>query len=289
MKRLIVLLSAMFATQLFAQPLRLHIGGGFANYNGDLQPKTFTLKQAHGLISAGGTFNITDKFALRSDYSFTKLEADDKNNKDINFARRNLNFKTLIRELTLMGEYDIFNLSEKVWTPYVFAGIGGYKFSPYTTDSIYGKVFLHGVRTEGQGLPEFPDRKIYKKTQFNIPFGGGVKYALSDDIHLSVEMSMRKLFTDYLDDVSTAYVDQNVLLAGRGQVGVDLAFRGDELKTDPQPYPAGGALRGNSKYNDLYYFGQVKISFRMSWFDNGGGGFNSGGRKSKLGCPTKVL
>ncbi|MEJ7828394.1 MAG: DUF6089 family protein, partial [Segetibacter sp.] len=242
MKRLIVLLSALFATQLFAQPLRLHIGGGFANYNGDLQPKPFTLKQAHGLISAGGTFNITNKFALRSDYSFTKLESDDKNNKDINFVRRNLNFKTLLRELTFMGEYDIFDLTEKVWTPYLFAGIGVYNFSPYTTDSIYGKVFLNGVGTEGQGLAEFPDRKLYKKTQLNIPFGGGVKYALSDDVQLSVEMSMRKLFTDYLDDVSTTYVDQNVLLARRGQVGVDLAFRGDELKVDPQPYPAASTV-----------------------------------------------
>jgi hypothetical protein len=69
MKSLIVLLSALFTTQLLAQPLRLHIGGGFANYNGDLQPRAFTLQQANGLISAGGTFNINNKFALRSDYS----------------------------------------------------------------------------------------------------------------------------------------------------------------------------------------------------------------------------
>lgn len=288
MKRVIFLLSALFATQLFAQPLRLHIGGGFANYNGDLQAKRFTLNQAHGLISAGGTFNITNKFALRSDYSFTKLEADDKKSNNIDFVKRNLNFKTLIRELSLMGEYDLFDLSERAWTPYIFAGIAGYKFSPYTTDSLNRKVFLQGVGTEGQGLAEFPDRKVYKKTQLNIPVGGGLKYALSDDVHLSVEMSVRKLFTDYLDDVSSTYVDENVLLAGRGQGAVDYAFRGDELKTDPQQYPAGGAQRGGSKYKDLYYFGQVKISFRMNWFDNGGG-FGNGSRKSKLGCPTKVL
>lgn len=288
MKRMMFLLSALFATQLFAQPLRLHIGGGFANYNGDLQAKRFTLNQAHGLVSAGGTFNLTNKIALRSDYSFTKLEADDKNSSDPGIRRRNLNFKTLIQELTLMGEYDLFDLSEKKWSPYVFAGIGVYRFSPYTTDSLNRKVFLQALGTEGQGLPEFADRKVYKKTQLNIPFGGGLKYALSDDVHLSVEMSVRKLFTDYLDDVSTTYVDENVLLAGRGQATVDYAFRGDELKTDPQAYPAGGAQRGGSKYKDLYYFGQVKISFRMNWFDNGGG-FSNGSRKSKVGCPTKVL
>lgn len=287
MKRMIFLLSALLTSQLFAQPLRLHIGGGFANYNGDLQASAFTLKQAHGLVSAGATFNITNKIVLRSDYSFTKLGADDKFRNDIGIRRRNLNFGTLIRELTLMGEYHLFDLSERTWTPYVFAGIGVFKFSPYTTDSLNRKVFLQGLGTEGQGLPAFPDRKPYKKTQLNIPLGGGLKYALSDDVHLSVEMSMRKLFTDYLDDVSTTYVDENVLLAARGQTVVDFAFRGDELKTDPQTYPAAGAQRGGSKHKDLYYFGQVKISFRMNWFDNGG--LNNGSRKSRLGCPTKVL
>jgi hypothetical protein len=88
----------------------------------------------------------------------------------MNLVKRNLNFKTLIRELTLMGEYDIFDLSERVWTPYIFAGIGGFKFSPYTTDSIYGKVFLHGVATEGQGLADFR-REKYIKNPAEYPFG----------------------------------------------------------------------------------------------------------------------
>jgi opacity protein-like surface antigen len=287
MKKILFLLPVLLVTMLSAQPLRVHLGGGLANYSGDLQEKAFTLKQANGLASAGATFNITDKFALRSDYSFTKLGADDKYNTNPGLNARNLNFKTIIRELTIMGEYDIFDLSQKVWTPYVFAGVGGFKFSPYTTDPSDRKIFLQGLGTEGQGLPQFPDRKLYNRTEINIPFGGGFKYALSDDIHLSAEMSFRKLFTDYLDDVSTTYVDENVLLTGRGQTAVDVAFRGDELKTNPQPYPAAGTIRGKAENNDLYYFVQARISFRLNWLDSGG--FNNGGRKSKVGCPIRIL
>jgi hypothetical protein len=64
--------------------------------------------------------------------------------------------------------------------------------------------------------------------------------------------------------VSSTYVDESLLLARRGRVASDLAFRGDELKTDPQPYPLAGTQRGNPKSKDLYYFSQVKISFRMN-------------------------
>jgi opacity protein-like surface antigen len=287
MKKLIFLLPVILVTVASAQPVRLHLGGGFSNYYGDLQNKRFTLQQASGVVSAGGTFNLTDKFSLRSDYSFSRVGADDSRSSELALRKRNLNFKTLIRELSLMAEYDLFDLSQRAWTPYLFAGIGVFKFSPYTFDSVNRKAYLQGLGTEGQGLAEFRDRTPYNQTQLNIPFGGGVKYALSDDVHLSLELSARKLFTDYLDDVSSTYVDENVLLAGRGPRTAELAFRGDEVKTDPLPYPAAGTFRGNPKYNDGYYFAQLRISFRMNWFDNGGSG--NGGRRSKVGCPTRIL
>ena len=290
MKHILLVSFVLFASHLIGQPVRLHIGGGVANYNGDLQAKAITLNQARGVVSAGGTFNFTPKFAIRSDYSFAHLGADDKLNPRL--AVRNLNFKTIIQELSLLGEYDLFDLSEKIWTPYAFAGVGVFRFSPYTMDEANRKTFLHGLYTEGQGLPQYPDRKIYNRTQLNIPIGGGIKYALSDDIYFAAEFGYRKLMTDYLDDVSNSYADENILLAARGQRTVDLAFRGDEVKSNssipPQTYPPAGSQRGNPKFKDTYYFGQIRVSFRMPWFDNVG---NNGrdGRKSKYGCPTPVL
>lgn len=283
MKKTVLFALVLAASATVAQPVRLHLMAGFANYSGDIQQKRFTLGQSNAVVSAGGTFNITDKFALRSDYSFAHVGADDKLNKP-DLRVRNLNFKTIIQELNLLGEYDILNISDHRLTPYIFAGIGVFKFSPYTADSSGNKVFLVGLSTEGQGLPEYPARKVYKKTQFNIPLGGGIKFALSEDLYVGFEIGVRKLFTDYLDDVSTTYIDRNTLLTRKGQQAVDYAFRGDELKS-PLPYPADGAMRGNSKRNDYYYYGQFRISFRMPWFDNGGSNTGKSGRKG-LGCPS---
>ncbi|WP_018611982.1 DUF6089 family protein [Segetibacter koreensis] len=283
MKKNVFFFLIFLASASVAQPVRLHLMGGFSNYSGDIQQKMFTLKQANSVISAGGTFNITDKFALRSDYSFTRLGADDKLNKP-QLRLRNLNFKTLIQELTLMGEYDFADLSLQRFTPYVFAGIGVFHFSPYTLDSAGNKVFLVGLSTEGQGLSEYHDRKVYKKTQLNIPYGAGIKYALSDDVYVGFELGFRKLFTDYLDDVSSTYVDRNVLLTSKGPQAVQYAFRGDELKP-PLPYPAAGALRGNSKKKDYYYYGQFRISFRMPWFDKEGSRTDKRNKRG-LGCPS---
>jgi hypothetical protein len=283
MRKLAILSLFFLSLKLSAQPLRLHIKGGFANYNGELQPRAFTLNEAAGVLSAGGTFELSDRFALRSDYSVAKVGGDDKYSV-INVSR-NLNFKTLVRELSLMAEFNLLNISEKSWTPYIFAGIGVFRFSPYTFDSLGKKVYLQGLGTEGQGLSAYPDRQRYKRTQLNIPFGGGIKYALTDDIHLTAEVGFRKLFTDYLDDVSTTYVDENLLYQAHGRQAVDLAFRGDELKNSTQQYPPDGAQRGNPKTKDWYYFGQVGISFRMNWFDNGEYGRS---KKGAVNCP-KVL
>lgn len=283
MKKSIFFSLILLASVSIAQPLRLHIMGGLSNYSGDIRQQRLTLHKASSVIAAGGTFNITDQFALRSDYLFTRLGADDKYNK-AGLRVRNLNFKTMIKELTLMGEYDIANLNERRMTPYVFAGIGVFHFSPYTLDSAANKVWLAGLSTEGQGLPEYPDRKVYNKTQLNIPLGAGIKYALSDNVHLGFEVGIRKLFTDYLDDLSTTYIDRNILFNRKGAQAVGFAFRGDELEP-PLEYPRPGSLRGNSKRKDYYYYGQVRMSFRMSWFDNVESRTNKSSRKG-LGCPS---
>jgi opacity protein-like surface antigen len=281
MKKNLVVLFILATSVSISQPVRLHIMGGFANYNGDIQQKKFTLEQAKGAVSIGGTLNITDQLAIRGDASFAKLQGDDKRNKKAELRQRNLNFQSIVQELSLVAEYDFRNLNQHKFSPYVFAGVGAYHFSPYSYDAAGNKFYLLGLSTEGQDI--IPGKKVEKTKQFNIPFGGGIKYALSDDIHVGFEIGLRLLGTDYLDDVSTTYVDQNVLLAARGPKAVELAFRGDELKVNPIPYPAAGSQRGNSNANDFYYFGLFRIDFRMNWFDREGSGSDRG-----LRCPTKL-
>ena len=87
----------------------------------------------------------------------------------------------------------------------MFAGIGVYRYNPYAYSG-GNKVFLQPLSTEGQNIIGYPDRKKYSLTQFAVPFGGGFKFAVSENLRVGIEMGIRKLFTDYLDDVSKGYM-----------------------------------------------------------------------------------
>lgn len=239
------------------------------NYKGDLQQKEITLQNAKSVNTIGVSYNVTGHISLRAEFSATNIEGNDQDNNNSALRKRNLNFKSFLSEGAVMLQYDAFDLENYKLTPYFFGGIGQFKFNPYTYDTVGRKVFLQWMGTEGQGLPQYPDRKMYKTTQYCIPFGIGVKYAISDYVHLGAEFATRKLFTDYLDDVSTTYVDENILLAGRGSTSVGLAYRGDELKSNPGTYPADGVKRGNPLLNDNYYFMQVRLGIRLPWFESG--------------------
>jgi hypothetical protein len=172
-------------------------------------------------------------------------------------------------------------LNDKWWTPYVFAGIGLYHFNPYTKDSV--KRFLKPLSTEGQGFVSGISN--YKLTGFSIPVGVGVNYALNEDMRLGIEFGYRKIFTDYLDDVSTNYVDQAALLSARGQTAVDLAWRGDEV--NGAPYPAAGTTRGNPEHKDGYYYFALTYTIRY-FFDKYKQivGLPSGRKEKRVGCPA---
>jgi opacity protein-like surface antigen len=282
MKRTILYTIALsFATTVQAQKLHVTVFGGFANYQGDLQDKRFTLNQSGAAFGAGLLYEINEKLYARANVTFGKISGNDKNN--AKNAVRNLSFSSPISDIHLGLEYNFFSLYERDFTPYVFAGVSNFSFKPSALDSAGNKVFLQPLSTEGQGF--YQNRKPYKLNQFAIPFGGGVKFAFSDNFRIAVEVGLRKTNTDYLDDVSTTFVDENLLLANRGAKAVDLAFRGDELKSGLS-YPADGAQRGGEKFKDWYYFGGINLAIRLRGSGNGG---SKGGGKYKTGCPTRVL
>ena len=127
--------------------------------------------------------------------------------------------------------------------------------------------------------------KNYKLTQFFIPLGVGAEYAINEDTRLGAEFGYRKLFTDYLDDVSDVYVDQTALLNARGQTAVDLAWRGDE--NSERPYPGANYTRGNPSTKDAYYYLAITITRRLI-LDRYKGHCRSAFRKKKKksGCPA---
>jgi hypothetical protein len=271
------LILSVLSFTLSAQKFHINTFIGLSNYQGDLQEKRFTFNQAHLAIGAGLSYEITEKFLINGGLTLGRVSANDKYN--TRNSLRNLNFTSNITEAHLTGSYYFVNLYEHSVSPYIFAGIAFYNFSPYTKDTSGNKHFLKPLSTEGQGF--IAGKEYYKINQFSIPFGGGVKFALNENVRLGIEVGMRKLFTDYLDDISTNYVDRDLLLQNRGAKAVELAFRGGELKTGAV-YPAAGTQRGGANVKDWYYFTGLTASFRI------GGGGGSGKSSPGTGCPTKV-
>lgn len=273
-------ISFMFTVTSSAQNFHVNLFAGASNYQGDLQDKRFTFSQSHLAGGIGLSYDLSDKFSVRSAIALGKLSANDKYGRN---SPRNLNFTSGLNEINLGLEYYITRLADHALTPYVFGGIALYHFNPYTTDTSGTKYFLKPLSTEGEGFAD--GKKNYSLTQFAIPFGGGVKLSLSENINVGIELGLRKLFTDYLDDVSSTYVDEALLFSNRGAKAVELAYRGGELKNG-ELYPVAGTARGGAKHKDWYYFTGLTASIRLGGGSGGGG--HPGGKHSKYGCPANV-
>lgn len=266
---------------------QLHIGAfaGTTGYAGDLNGSFG--KRLKPALGASIVYDATRHISLRGGVLLGKLEGGDKyGNSSFLKEVRNLSFETSLTEFHTGLSLNLFDLNRKNWTPYAFGALAVFHFDPYVRDS-GKKVFLKPLSTEGQGLPNYPDRETYSLLQFSLPFGGGLKFVLNDNIILGFEHSWRKTFTDYIDDVSTTYVDAEVLLAAKGDVANRFAYRGDEVPGGDIFYPdtgnpAEGIQRGNNKVKDWYYYTGIHITFRIA--DRLGKRYNR--PKKSSGCAT---
>ena len=283
----LAILLACLVLKSNAQQYQVEFFGGISNYQGDLQPHIFTFKQSR---AAGGLFlkyQLSGHFTARVGLSAGSLYADDKFNRTY-LQSRNLNFRSKRVEAQIGLECYLINIVEHKFSPYICFGIAGFHYNSYTYDQQNRKVYLNPLSTEGEGFPEYPGRKKYKLTQLAIPFGEGVLYRVNCNLNLSFEFTQRKLFTDYLDDVSTTFIDKDVLFKEKGQQAVDIAYRGDEVPGGT-PYPPEGYGRGNAKQNDWYYMVALKVSLGL--FNCNTGKFILadifGGRSRGVGCPKQ--
>jgi Domain of unknown function (DUF6089) len=283
--RKLILLLVIIPSLLNAQRLHVDLFGGFSNYQGDLQDKIFTTEQAKGAFGLGLKYDLTPHLALRANFTYAALSANDKYNRQADLLARNISFNTKLTEGNLLLDYSLFSLEDRRITPYVFAGIALFHYNPYAFDSVGNKVYLRPLSTEGQGLTAYPNRKPYHLTQIAIPFGGGIRWRFTANMIISYEIGLRKTSTDYLDDISTTYVDQAVLATARGPKAVEMAYRGGELKTG-QPYPAAGSIRGGAKFKDWYYFSGINVSISIN---NGKMARGSGKGRGSTACPPRVM
>jgi hypothetical protein len=224
-----------------------------------------------------------DWIGLRLNAHYTYLEGTDNiiNTKGVDELwrkQRNLDFRSDVWELQLGAEiYPImfFKRNDEDYQPrlrpYGFLGGGIFKFNPQgsLTDA-NGKVTwhdLHPLRTEGQGMKEYPNKKEYSLTQFNIPMGLGLKYFVSDRVNFSTEVLYRKSFTDYIDDVSTTYIDPNYfanyMSAGQASIARQIHDKTIGIVLPGITRYQPGDQRGNPKQDDAYFTLVFKFGVRL--------------------------
>lgn len=226
-------------------------------------------------LTMGGfvSYHPNELLSFRFALNFGTLEGDDaiindKGGYEVARKDRNSNFRSKFSEALILAEvYPTIFLEEdptdnyKKFRPYVVAGIGGFKYNSEGYDPVTNSwVALKPLRTEGQGFAEHPDRKEYKLTQMNLPLGVGVKYFLSDNINLSLEIIHRKTFTDYIDDVSTKYIDPSLFYNYMPAAQAQLAER---MANKSAGVYGVGDTRGTTTNNDAYYSAGFKLGFRL--------------------------
>jgi hypothetical protein len=229
---------------------------GGSNYLGDLQESIFLPQTAKLVKGVGFNYEVTHRIFANLVFFSGKLYANDRFNKK-NF-NRNLSFNSNIYEFDVELEYNLFDLYEHNATPFVYLGVGYFAFDPYVDigngDS---RIYLSSLSTEGQGF--ISGKKNYALTSLCFPFGGGIQIFLNEKMRLKYSLGFRITNTDYLDDVSDKYVDKDLLLRNRGQIAVDMAYKGNQLYNGAD-YPQAGSVRGNPNNKDFYYFSGLTLS-----------------------------
>jgi hypothetical protein len=219
---------------------------------------------------------------LRLAATLTHLEGDDAtiNTTGINELwrkQRNLDFKTNVWEVN--GSVEIFPTmifsadpdNEPRLRPYGLVGAGIYHFNPQgsltAANGVKTWYYLQPLRTEGEGMSEYPKSQPYKLTNFNVIYGGGLKYFLSDRVNMGMELIYRKTFSDYIDDVSQTYIDPKNFAKYMPTQTASIATKLYD-KTIGIIYPGmtrfpEGTQRGDTKNADTYFSVVLKVGFRL--------------------------
>lgn len=213
-------------------------------------------------------------------------EAPAKGGAEMDRRERNLNFRSKIKEAYAAIEiYPTFFLEkydglQGKLRPYVVGGVGVYNFNPETKDVDGSWVKTAPLRLEGQGFPQYPDSKPYKLTQMNVLVGFGAKYYLKENMYIGMEILHRKLFTDYVDDVShNYYVDPITFDANLSPADAVTArrlyYRGIYTFPTSRPYQEF-AERGDPKENDAFFSSILRLGWRI----------NNNASTRQLKCPV---
>jgi hypothetical protein len=184
-----------------------------------------------------------------ADLLVTRLIGNDAFSNSIGRSGRNLSVRTDLVEASLKAEILPFKNKSVLKGLYFNGGIGGMYFQPKAEHN--GDWYkLRPLGTEGQNY--LSDAKPYKTVSMIIPFGYGYKFQIGHWTTIKLDMSLRKTFTDYLDDVSTVYGNSASISEAGGSIAGILSDRSVNGMAE-------GSQRGSEKRNDNYFLVGLKF------------------------------
>ncbi len=266
-----VFISLLFlGSKSFAQKVEFGILGGIGGYVGDINTyPTFNPEKIDHAYGIWLKKNFNPYWGIRMGYHQTNISAADSIFTSDPFKlNRNLSFRNRINEISFQTEFNFMRFMPEEtgyrFSPYINAGISWLFHNPQAfIDSLWYD--LRPIGTEGQG--QFQSTRLYSKSALAISVGGGIKYNFAGRSILALEFGLRNAFTDYLDDISGVYFDNELITRSRGAAAGRLADRTQDI---PNALPNNpGKVRGDSNMRDWYhYIGIAYIySFRASKCD----------------------
>lgn len=168
-------------------------------------------------------YHFSERFSLGFANNNLLLVGSDNVNSRVGKSRgtnfsRGLSVRTFVSDFSLNLQYKLmkFKTIQRI-VPIVFAGVQYYYFNPQR--EIDGQWYnLRDVGTEGQTLNGEDNR--YKSFSWGIPFGIGLQKHINQKWLIALSYTHVKLFTDYLDDLSTGtFPDKNAIIAANPDLG----------------------------------------------------------------------
>lgn len=287
--RKIIILALLFVSSYSIQAQRwmressldlgLFVGG--SNYTGELTNFKFMEARANhfaaGLLTR---YNIGNRLTFKLSATRGYISGDDNWYSDIEENRqRNLHFRSILWDFT--GGVDI-NLrlmdrrKQRGFIPYFTTGISVFKFNPqaqffYNANSWHNTgtngyntlasrdgewLNLQALSTEGQQTAEYNDLKRYSLTQMAVPIGLGLKCYMSKSWMVALEYTVRKTFTDHLDDVGGKYAEPFYIESQYTAIASAMADPGSTAHETGSP-------RGDSKNKDWYSIFGLSLTYRL--------------------------
>ncbi|GGF16359.1 DUF6089 family protein [Hymenobacter cavernae] len=273
-------LCALLASSLQAQNFSKHnryrtvgLSLNALNYFGDVVPdvrmSSLRLGSTRPGVSLSATQRFTPRLSGRAMLTYGRIVGRDSKSASDNDAgaplryERNINFRNNLLELSAVGVFDLVEnrgdyLHRPDFVPYVFAGVAVFHHNPKglvgggsipqgLSEGSY--IALQPLRTEGQSTG-------YQRTQFALPFGGGVRYRLTKELDLGLEIGWRRTSTDYLDDVGGLYTDVSNLTSPAARY-----FGHDVTRGNIDGFAAPAQVRGVGRHNDWYLVTGLTVQY----------------------------